>query len=85
MSESNEKRGGEGAPKPMGATKIGQVVDLLRRPEGVTAAQIMEATGWQAHSVRGAIAGQIRKKLALPVTTEKVEGQTVYRIVEAAG
>ena len=43
----------------------------------------MEATGWQAHSVRGAIAGQIRKKLKLLVTTEKTEAGTVYRIVEA--
>lgn len=85
MSKSNKKRVGEGAPKPMRVTKIGQVVDLLRRPEGVTATQIMEATGWQAHSVRGAIAGHIRKKLALPVTTDKVEGQTVYRIVETVG
>ena len=43
----------------------------------------MEATGWQAHSVRGAIAGQIRKKLGLAVATEKVEGLTVYRITVA--
>ena len=85
MSDNNEAMAVEGASKPGRVTKIGQVVDLLRRPGGVTAAQIMEATGWQAHSVRGAIAGQIRKKLALPVTTEKIEGQTVYRIVEAAG
>ena len=59
------------------------MVALLRRPEGATAAQIMEATGWQAHSVRGAIAGQIRKKLSLTVATEKVEGLTVYRITAA--
>lgn len=50
----------------------------------MTVAQIMAATGWQAHSVRGAIAGHIRKKLALPVTSEKLAGQTVYRIVEDA-
>ena len=66
--------------EPARVSKISQVVALLRRPEGATAAQIMAATGWQAHSVRGAIAGQIRKKLGLTVATEKVEGLTVYRI-----
>ena len=39
-----------------------------------------EATGWQAHSVRGAIAGHIKKKLGLAVTSAKVDGKTVYRI-----
>lgn len=85
MIENSKAPASKGSPKPERVTKIGQVVDLLRRPEGVTAAQIMEATGWQAHSVRGAIAGQIRKKLALPVATKKVDGRTVYRIIEAAG
>ena len=80
MNENNVKSAGEGASKTARASKISQVVALLRRPEGATAAQIMAATGWQAHSVRGAIAGQIRKKLGLAVATEKVEGLTVYRI-----
>ncbi|WP_426051425.1 DUF3489 domain-containing protein [Brevundimonas sp. SL161] len=64
-------------------SKTDQVVALMRRSEGATSAQLMEATGWQAHSVRGAIAGQIRKKLKLAVTTEKTDAGTVYRIVEA--
>lgn len=80
MNENNVKPAGEAALKPARVSKISQVVALLRRPEGATAAQIMAATGWQAHSVRGAIAGQIRKKLGLTVATEKVEGPTVYRI-----
>lgn len=84
MSKSNKKEGAEGEPKPARISKISMVVDLLHRPEGATSAQIMEATGWQAHSVRGAIAGQIRKTLKLPVITEKMEGGTVYRITEAA-
>ncbi len=83
MNENNVKSAGEGASKLGRISKISQVVALLRRPEGATAAQIMEATGWQAHSVRGAIAGQIRKKLGLAVATEKVEGLTVYRITAA--
>ena len=83
MNENNVKPAGEAALKPARVSKISQVVALLRRPEGATAAQIMAATGWQAHSVRGAIAGQIRKKLGLAVATEKVEGLTVYRITAA--
>lgn len=83
MNENNVKPAGEAALKPARVSKISQVVALLRRSEGATAAQIMAATGWQAHSVRGAIAGQIRKKLGLTVATEKVEGLTVYRITVA--
>ena len=80
MNQNNVQPAGEAASQPARVSKISQVVALLRRAEGATAAQIMEATGWQAHSVRGAIAGQIRKKLGLAVATEKVEGLTVYRI-----
>ena len=61
MNQNNVQPAGEAASQPARVSKISQVVALLRRPEGATAAQIMEATGWQAHSVRGAIAGQIRK------------------------
>ena len=74
----------EATAKTPRVSKIDQVVTLMRRVEGATSAQLMEATGWQAHSVRGAIAGQIRKKLKLLVTTEKTDGGTIYRIVEAA-
>lgn len=62
------------------STKIHTVIDLLRRDGGADVSVISEATGWQAHSVRGAIAGHIKKKLGLTVLTEKVEGRTVYRI-----
>ena len=53
---------------------------MLRCPEGVTIAQIVEATGWQPHTVRGAIAGALKKKLELEVTSEKVDGTRVYRL-----
>ena len=53
---------------------------MLRRKEGATIAQIVEATGWQPHTVRGAFAGALKKKLGLVVTSEKVEGVRVYRI-----
>ena len=51
---------------------------MLRRKEGATIAQIVEATGWQPHTVRGAFAGALKKKLGLTVTSEKVEGASGY-------
>lgn len=60
--------------------KIGVAVELLRRDQGATLADLMEATGWQAHSVRGAIAGAIKKKLGLMVTSTKTGAGRIYRI-----
>lgn len=81
MSKINTKA--DDVAKSPRVSKIAQVVDMMRRPEGATAAQIMKVTGWQTHSVRGAIAGQIKKKLKLMVATEKTDAGFVYRIVEA--
>ena len=56
---------------------------MLRRPEGATIDQIAGATGWLAHTVRGAFAGALKKKLGLTITSEKAEGQArTYRIAE---
>ncbi len=64
-------------------TKRARLVDLLRRPKGATIAELVAATGWQPHSVRGAISGSLKKKLGLAVTSEKIEGRgRVYRIAE---
>lgn len=62
-------------------TKQVQIIAMLQRPEGATVAEMVEATGWLAHTVRGSISEALKKKLGLPVTAEKVEGRgTVYRI-----
>lgn len=53
---------------------------MLREPKGKSIDDLMKATGWQAHSVRGAISGAIKKKLGLTVTSEKADGVRVYRI-----
>ena len=62
-------------------TKQAQLISMLRRKEGATIAQIVAATGWQPHTVRGAFAGALKKKLGLTVTSEKGEGgERVYRL-----
>jgi Protein of unknown function (DUF3489) len=62
-------------------TKQAQIIAMLQRSEGATIAEMVEATGWQAHTVRGSISGAIKKKLGLQIAAEKVESRgTVYRI-----
>ena len=54
--------------------KAANVLDLLKRPEGASMKELLKATGWQPHSVRGFLSGTIRKKLGLTVTSAKMEG-----------
>jgi hypothetical protein len=62
-------------------TKQAQLIAMLERPEGATIEQIVAATGWQPHTVRGAFAGALKKRLGLTVTSQKVEGRgRVYKI-----
>ena len=56
---------------PRQATKTAQVVDLLRRSGGASLKELMKATGWQAHSVRGFLSGALGKKMGLTVTSTK--------------
>jgi hypothetical protein len=68
-------------PKTRDGTKQAQVIAMLRRGEGATIAQIVEATGWRPHTIRGFLAGALKKKLGLEVTSEKIEGgERTYRI-----
>ena len=62
-------------------SKQAQVIAMLKRPEGATIAQICEATGWQAHTVRGTFAGAFKKKLGLEITSSKEQGsERIYTI-----
>ena len=61
-------------------SKLATVIAMLRSPKGTTIEELSKATGWQGHSVRGAISGAIKKKLALTVTSVKDDGVRTYRI-----
>ena len=64
-----------------GDTKIAKVVGLLTRPEGATIAQIMAETDWQQHSVRGFLAGTVKKKGYIVTNSKEGDGDRVYRIL----
>lgn len=65
-------------------SKLDEVIALLRLPGGVTIADVMRATGWQRHSVRGAFAGAVKKRLGQPVISELIEGERRYRAADPA-
>ena len=78
-------------PTPRAGTKQALMIELLKRPEGATVEQIAEVTGWQKHTIRGAISGALKKKLGLTVETTRTRevgpnktgakgSSTVYRI-----
>lgn len=63
---------------PNGTTKLGRLVALLQRPEGASLAELCAVTDWQAHSVRGALAGTLKHK-GYTITSERVDGTRRYR------
>jgi Protein of unknown function (DUF3489) len=82
-----------GAAKPSQQTRIDskgkganpgskqlRVIAMLQSPAGATIAAMMQATGWQQHSVRGFLAGVVRKRLKLKLGSNKVDGTRVYRV-----
>jgi len=81
---SPAKKAPKGAKKAAGArdgSKTAKVLELLKRPSGVTAKELMKATGWQPHSVRGFLSGTVGKKMGLTVTSTKGEdGERTYSI-----
>jgi len=69
-------------PRTRDNSKQAGVIAMLKRPEGATIAQIVDATGWQAHTVRGTFAGAFKKKLGLTLVSDKGQGRRVYRIAD---
>jgi hypothetical protein len=62
-------------------SKAAKILDLLKRPEGATAKELMKATGWQPHSVRGFLSGTVGKKMGLAVISTKGEdGERTYTV-----
>jgi transposase len=69
-----------GRPSRKPKTKLAQLEAMLRRPDGATIEQISKSLVWQAHSVRGAMSGALKKKQGLTITNEKTDDGRVYRI-----
>ena len=61
-------------------SKQARVIEMLQSPTGTTIAAMMKETGWQQHSVRGFLAGVVRKKLKLKLNSKKIDGNRVYRV-----
>jgi Protein of unknown function (DUF3489) len=66
-------------------SKQSHVIAMLRSPAGATIDAMMKATGWQQHSVRGFLAGVVRKRLNLTLSSEKVDGNRIYQIKSSDG
>jgi uncharacterized protein DUF3489 len=83
QARNNRAVRSRGRVKPAAAkTKQQACLDLLARPEGATVDDLQAATGWQQHSVRGFLAGAVKKKLGLTLLSEKPDaGSRRYRIV----
>lgn len=66
---------------PRAGTKLAVLIELLGRKQGVTIAELGDATSWQAHTIRGTMSGALVKRFALSVTSETIEGRgRVYRL-----
>jgi hypothetical protein len=81
---ATRKKVQERAKPARSGSKQEKVIALLRRSQGATIDELQKATGWQAHSVRGALAGTLKKKLGLAIEATREERGRVYRIAGAA-
>ena len=76
-----QKTPAEKQPSPRAGTKQAMLIAMLQKPEGATITEIAAATGWQVHTVRGAISGVLKKKLGLGIAAERGEDRgLIYRI-----
>jgi Protein of unknown function (DUF3489) len=73
-------RAPETSRRDRSSSKQSRVLAMLQSPTGVTIAAIMKATGWQQHSVRGFLAGVVRRRLNLKLISKKVDDQRIYQV-----
>lgn len=66
----------------VGTTKLAAMQAMLRQPGGASISDLMTKTGWQSHSVRGAIAGALKRRMGLEIVSVRVDGERFYRIAE---
>jgi hypothetical protein len=77
------KRSQPKAPAARAESKQARLIEMLKRPEGATIDEVVKALKWQSHTVRGAMAGALKKKLGLKITSDKIEDRgRVYRIAD---
>jgi len=80
-SAKKAPKGAKKAPAAKDGSKTAKILDLLKRPGGVTSKELMKATGWQPHSVRGFISGTVGKKMGLTVVSTKGDdGERNYSV-----
>jgi hypothetical protein len=81
-SGGRKAKGGKAAASPAAraGSKQARLVELLRHAKGASIAEMVKATGWQAHSVRGVMSGVLKKRLGLTITSTKEERGRVYRV-----
>jgi len=83
-SKAKSKQSGIAMPASAAPiSKQATLITLLKRPKGATLDELMEATGWQRHSVHGTLSGVLKKRLGLTVVTEFGDRGRTYRITDA--
>jgi hypothetical protein len=82
-AKPSKRIAGDAKPENVNSgSKQSRVLAMLQSPTGATIAAVMKATGWQPHSVRGFLAGVVRKRLKLELGSTKVDGNRVYQITK---
>lgn len=83
VHNSKTKKPSSAAAPKAPISKQATIITMLKRPKGASLDELVEATGWQRHSVHGTLSGVLRKRLGLSIITEFSEHGRMYRIADA--
>jgi hypothetical protein len=83
-SPKTKRKAAAGAPQLRPGSKLAKTLELMQRPDGATIEELAKATGWQKHSVRGAIAGAIKKRPRQRVKIVEKDDRRAYVIAHPA-